>query len=90
MPEAKFVDGFFVKEPHENAPDFVKCKISMKRQEVISWLNAQDEDWINLDVKKSRDGKLYAQVDNWKPGQRQEPQGGTPTTGDDVPFIYSV
>ena len=90
MPESKFIDGFFVKPPHENAPDFVKCKISMKREEVIEWLQGQDGDWINVDIKRSREGKLYAQVDEWKPdGERQGGHQASDSMGEDIPFAAS-
>ena len=29
----EFVDGLIVKAPHERAPDFVKCQISIKRKD---------------------------------------------------------
>ena len=85
MSEAKFVDGFFVKDKHPNAPDFVICKISMKKAEVAAWLQAWDEEWVNLDVKRSKDGKLYAQIDEWKPqtGSKADSQD---VALDDVPF----
>lgn len=68
-----FVNGLIVKPPHPKAPDFVKCSISIKRQELIDWLSSMTGDWINLDVKESQkngeDGKprWYAQVNDWKP-----------------------
>jgi len=70
--DIKFVDGLIVKAPHEKAPDFVKCAISIKRSELISWLTLQEGDWINLDVKESRAGKWYAAVNDFKPESRQD------------------
>ena len=70
--EVEFVDGLFVKEPHERAPDFVKASISIKRAELGNWLRGKDDEWINIVVKESQAGKWYCQVDNWKP----EPQAG--------------
>jgi len=69
MNDDKFVPGFFVKPPHERAPDFVKARISMKRVEMIEWLQGQTDEWINLDAKVSKGGKWYAQVNEWKPEQ---------------------
>jgi len=83
--EKKFIDGLIFKAPHENAPEYVIAKISIKRQELIAWLQSQTGEWINADLKESQQGKLYAAVDDWKPGggergaarsstpQRQEP-----------------
>lgn len=70
--EVEFVDGLFVKEPHERAPDFVKASISIKRAELGNWLRGKDDEWVNIVVKEAQSGKWYCQVDNWKP----EPQAG--------------
>ena len=67
MADIEFVDGLIIKAPHEKAPDFVKARISIKRKDLGNWLRSKDDDWINLDVKVSKSGKWYAQVDDWKP-----------------------
>lgn len=73
--EVEFIDGLIFKPPHEKAPDFVICKFSIKREQLIEWLEDRDDEWINADVKESKGGKYYASVDNWKPNQeRQESQ----------------
>jgi hypothetical protein len=63
----ELIKGLFVKKPHEKAPQFIKCKLSFKRDELIGWLQAQEDQWVNIDVKESRDGDFYAQIDTWKP-----------------------
>lgn len=68
--DIEFVDGLIVKAPNEKAPDFVKCAISIKRSELISWLSQRTDDWINLDVKESRAGKWYAAVNDFKPSKQ--------------------
>lgn len=85
MSDIEFVDGLIVKPPHEKAPDFVKCKISIKRKDLGNWLRGKDDDWINIDVKVSKDGKWYAAVDTWKPEKKEETQSGNDQTqgGDD-------
>ena len=85
MSDIKFIGGLIVKAPNERAPDYVKAKLSMKRVELIEWLQQQDGEWINADIKVSQNGKWYAAVDDWKPNQgngtprRSEPRpsGGT-------------
>jgi hypothetical protein len=100
--EIEFVDGLFVKAPHENAPDFVKAQISIKVEDLGKWLRSKykeslaNEGWINLDVKESKGGKWYAAVSNYKPKEKaQEPERrpATNKTGnavgdmdDDIPF----
>jgi len=67
MADKEFVNGLIVKAPNENAPDFVKCDISIKRVDLIEWLSSKSDDWININIKESKGGKLYAEVNNWKP-----------------------
>lgn len=72
MPKPKtdieFAPGFFVKAPHPNAPDYVKLGISIRREEFLEFLTKKEGDWVNLEIKESRNGeKLYASVDNWVP-----------------------
>ncbi len=94
----EFVNGLIVKKPNDNAPDFVKCAISIKRSELISWLSTRTDDWINIDVKESKAGKWYAAVNDFKPSkqdttaaQQAVPQPTAPVQGsnefdDDIPF----
>jgi hypothetical protein len=94
MDDLEFVDGLIVKAPHENAPSFVKASISIKSAVLAAWLTerlqANGEDWVNLDVKEARSGKWYAAVSTFKPKKTGKP---TPQPGskfadmeDDVPF----
>lgn len=79
--DAKFIPGLFFKDKHENAPDFVICKGSIKVADIKAWLATQDGEWVNFDLKRSREGKPYASVDDWKPSQGTSssgPRGGAP------------
>jgi len=70
--EAIFPEGFIVKRPGENVPDFVKGKISVKVDEFIKFLNEhQQNGWVNLDLKVSQKGVLYTQLNTWKPKTEQ-------------------
>ena len=73
MSDNKFIDGLIVKAPHEKAPDFVKGSISIKRENLITWLADQKGDWINADIKVSKEGKWYVAVNDWKPAAAPEP-----------------
>lgn len=81
--EKEFINGLIVKAPNENAPEYVKAKISIRRAELIAWLETKDGEWINADVKVSQGGKWYAQVDTWKPNtgntSSSGPKGGAPS-----------
>lgn len=67
--DIEFIDGLIFKPPHERAPDFVIAKFSIKREQLIEWLENQEGEWINGDVKESKGRKYYASVDHWKPNQ---------------------
>ena len=69
MTDAKFIDGMRFKQPHENAPDFVKAYLSLNIPKLIAWLQAQKGVWVNADLKESREGKLYVQVNTYKKGE---------------------
>lgn len=89
MSDMQFVDGFIPKLPHKNAPDFVKLTASIKRTDMIEWLKRQNTDWVNLDIKESKSGRLYAAVDTWKPKlPAMQAQGSVNQDefDDDIPF----
>lgn len=67
--DTKFINGLIVKAPHDRAPEYVKAKLSIKREELIEWLRSEQGEWINADIKVSTGGKWYAAVDDWKPNQ---------------------
>tara|TARA_R100001086_G_scaffold205985_1_gene121790 strand:- start:1381 stop:1635 length:255 start_codon:yes stop_codon:yes gene_type:complete len=69
MADVIFPEGLSVKDPHEKAPDFVRGRLSIKKSELIPWLDTQEGEWVNMDIKRSKGGNLYLQVDTWKPTQ---------------------
>lgn len=79
MKEKIFADGFIMKKPHQNAPDFVMGKLSIKVDDAVMFLQKHiDNGWVNLDMKKSKEGKIYLELNNWKPNKS--------SFEDDVPF----
>lgn len=86
------VEGFYPKEKHPNAPDFVLCKSSIKVADFKDWfrrwlLENPTEEWLNIDLKVSKQGKGYAVVDDWKPNAQQNSQGAAdPFKDEDIPF----
>lgn len=83
--DTKFIDGLIVKAPNAGAPEYVKARLSIRREELIAWLQGQTGDWINAEIKEAKSGKYYAAVDDWKPnGERQgasKPATGNTSTG---------
>ena len=95
--EKVFVDGMIVKR-RDNAPDFVICNLSLKGAELVEFMRQHQKDgWVNVQVKRSKGGKLYAELDTWQPtqgeaatqGMQQARQAAEPAGGDfdqDIPF----
>ena len=88
--EKQFVDGLIVKEGKQ---EFIKLSLSIKKQDFTKWyknqLSNKDEDWINIDVKKSKSGKLYAELNSWKPKKQednQELKSLKDSVPEDIPF----
>jgi len=83
--DKEFPDGLIFKPPRDNAPEYVKGRLSIKRDDFIKWLSNKADDWVNLDMLVGKTGNYYTSVDNWKP----DPSRQTKTVQDmpdDVPF----
>ena len=92
MSENEFPKGMYYKLPAPTAPDFVKGKLSIKVAEALEYLQGKfkaDQEWLNLDIKVSKQGKGYLAVNTWKPNQGgQSVHQETPSKeafGDDIP-----
>ena len=90
-----FVDGLLVKLPDDNAPDFVKLKLSIKLDEFGPWVAARkkadpDSEWMNIEIKEGRSGKWYAELNTWKPSAdqpaRQPARQPAPAPTEDIPW----
>ena len=64
-----FIDGLFVNNPRENAPDFVKGSLSIQVDKFIPYLKskANAKGYVNIDLLESKDGNLYPKLNEWKP-----------------------
>lgn len=95
MSERQFADGLVVKQPSENAPSFVKLKLSFKVAEFAAFLSRHETNsgWVNVDVLESKDGvKWYGVLNDYKPEAPEVvkekppveyPEGQNP---DDIPW----
>ena len=72
MSDIEFVNGLVFKLPRDGAPDFVKGSLSIKVEEMITFLSGKKTDWVNIDLKVSKAGKAYAQVNTFVPESRQD------------------
>ena len=84
--EKVFADGFIFKRK-ENAPEFVVGSMSIKVDEAMAFL-AQNETkgWVNLDVKLSKGGKYYVELDTWKPKTEKVIEKVSEEPAADLPF----
>lgn len=71
--DKQFPKGMYFKEPHPKAPDFVKGQVSVKVEEFKNYLKTVDDEWLNIDLKVSKDGKPYAEVNTFKPDKSKAP-----------------
>lgn len=80
--ETIFPKGMIFKRPNENAPTFIKGKISFKVDEFIEFLQEHDnKGWVNIDLLQSKENKLYLKLDDWKKEDTEEK-----IKTDDLPF----
>lgn len=84
--EKIFVDGMIAKR-HPNSPDFVKCNLSLKMKDLIAFAKQHHKDgWLNVQVKESKGGKIYAELDTWEPTKQADPTASAPDYDEDIPF----
>lgn len=93
MAEKIFPTGFRFERPNEKCPEWIKGKISIKVDEFIPFLQEyrNDRGYINIDLKMSKDKKLYCELNTFKldpnafkPEQKVEPTEEIKV--DDIPF----
>lgn len=82
-----FLNGLWVDKPHEKAPSFVIAKISVNVEKMLDSLKATNEKYINLQLKESKEGTFYAEIDEWKPEKTAKPEPIVEEEDDsDLPF----
>jgi hypothetical protein len=88
MSEPIFVNGLIFKDPHENAPEFVKGRLSIQVNDFMDFISKhQSNGWVNITMKRAKSGKMYFELDTWKPqNQTQQPPivAQTPVTSPTV------
>lgn len=83
-----FAEGFKFEKPRENSPDFLKGSISIKVPEAIAFLerNQNNAGWVRIDLKKSKEGNLYLELNTWKPKPYEKPvDNGRTSPSEDYP-----
>lgn len=87
--EKQFVEGLFTSR-RENAPDFVLANLSFKTDSFIEWLkdHTNAKGYCNIDVKRSKNGTIYSELNDWKP-QEQSQNNNNFTIPEDTQEIQS-
>ena len=69
MSDNKLAKGIYFKTPHENAPDWVKRKVSVNVDQFIEFLqeHKNDSGYVNFDLKEAKSTHWYMEVDDWQP-----------------------
>jgi len=68
-----FADGFLFKRK-DTAPEFVVGEISVKVDEAVNFLKENKKNgWVNLDVKLSKSGKYYIELNTFEPKPNSTP-----------------
>ncbi len=93
---AELVKGFFIKDPNERAPEYVKKKVSVNVGQFTQWLKEHQNDrgYVNFDLLEAKSGQWYLKEDTWQPnnsGQsgsnnQQRPDSSSGSFEDDIPF----
>lgn len=69
--EIIFADGFIFKKK-DNAPDFVVGQLSISVEDAIQFIGQHERNgWVNLDIKQSRAGKYYIELNQFVPKNQQ-------------------
>lgn len=87
--QTTFVEGLYIKKPNEQAPDFVKGKVSINVEKLLNFINFNKEHitngYLNIDLLESKKGELYFKLNTWKAEDKAEKvDENTPL--DEIPF----
>ena len=73
--KVEFVDGLVVNAVSAKGPSWIKQKLGIKIDTLIKQLQdakAEGEEWFNVDICVSKQGKLYAKRNTWKPNSAKK------------------
>lgn len=76
--------GLFAKKPHQNAPQFIKAKLSVKRKDFIEYLQGKSDEWLNFDITEGQDSEKFGvRIDTWKKNTDNNATEKKPTSNND-------
>ena len=83
-----FTETDLTKNIETNEKQFIFFKVSIRKKELIEYLESQnsDDDWINVDIKRSKTQKFYGEVNTYK---REDNSIDQNRSGDNTPTSSS-
>jgi hypothetical protein len=65
--DKQFSEGLYFSESDQQ---FIHMKIGINNKQLAMWLKKElgnPNEWINVDVKKAKNGKLYGEINTYNP-----------------------
>lgn len=65
--DKQFSEGLYFSESDQQ---FIYMKIGINKKQLAMWLKKElgnPNEWINVDVKKAKNGKLYGEINTYNP-----------------------
>ena len=90
--DKNFVDGMRFTDPRERAPKFIRGHISVNVPKFLEYASANQDarGWLNIDIKESKSGTLYLELNVWKPRggppESTKDEGYGEASSDELPF----
>lgn len=87
MSEIQFVDGISLKSK-TFADGNVLLKMGLHCEKLIDFLYTHkgDGQYVNIDIKKSKNGNWYASLDTWKPDPSKKQEQDEIIGEEEIPF----
>lgn len=86
MSKIVFPEGIIFRRAPENAPEWIKGKISFKVDEFTKWMKQykNEDGWVSLDIRKAMKGNLYLALNEYKKKDK-EPSEPSQTVVEELP-----
>lgn len=84
--EKIFTKGLYADKPAEKAPDFIKARLSVLVKDFIPFIEEYKNvaGYVNIDIKESRGGKYYAELNTYKKVENEVEETLTPEEKEQV------
>lgn len=71
MADKIFVKGLLFKRPEQGTPEWIKGKLAINPDILLKFaeehkLHKSEKGWLNVDLKASKEGVLYLELNTWK------------------------